>query len=148
MSRSNPLQGETRPNVELQVTSEEKIPVSRLAAGIPNFIKVLDYTTFNAEYAMKDGDLVIHFYPTDVTKGIWTKEFAWVLDRVAQDHFRATAPRLQAKYTEEVNSWWFRARGYDHVVSLKTFVDRFFELIDQALEADALPGSTHGQASR
>ena len=148
LSRSNPYQADVVPDVTSQVTSEEKIPASRIAAGIPNFIKVLDYTTFSAEYAMKDGDLVVHFYPTDVTKGIWTREFAWILDRVAQDHFRATAPRLQAKFTEEVNSWWLRARGYSHIVNIKAFVDKFFELIDQALEADALQGSTRGQASQ
>ena len=148
LSRLNQDQANVVHDVERQVTSEERIPASRIAAGVPNFTKVLDYTTFNAEYAMKDGDLVVHFYPTDLTKDIWTREFAWILDRVAQDHFRATAPRLQAKFTEEVNSWWLRARGYSHIVNIKSFVDKFFELIDQALEADVLQRSGRGPASQ
>ena len=29
------------------------------------FTRVLDYTTFAAEFAIKDGDLVFHFFVTD-----------------------------------------------------------------------------------
>ena len=147
MLKPSPIPDELTPGIN-QVKAESDIQMGRIMRGVPDFIKVEDYTTFLAEYAMKDGDIVIHFYPTEQIQGVWTAEFAWVLDRVAQDHFRDTAPRLQAKFTEEMNSWWFRARGYSHIIDLKSFMTQFFDKLDHDLESDALLGRTRGQASQ
>lgn len=121
-------------DMKSQVVEADTFSGPRIRDGVPEFTKVEDYTTFKAEYTMKDGDLVIHFFPGE-NKLVWKSIFAEVLDRVAQEHFKATAPRLQAKFTEEMNSWWFRARGYDHLVDFNAFVSRFFDLLDASLEA-------------
>jgi hypothetical protein len=110
------------------------MPVRRIASGVPVFTRVEDYTTFIAEHTMKDDDLVIHFYPTEESNSYWTSRFPEVLDRVAQAYFRATSPRLQAKFTHEVNSWWFRARGYSHIPDMNGFISGFFDALDQGLE--------------
>jgi hypothetical protein len=39
-----------------------------------------------------------------------------------------------AKYTEELNSWWFKAQGYGDKIDIDGFILKFFEALDQALE--------------
>ena len=62
------------------------------------------------------------------------------LERVAPEHFQATQPRLVAKYTEDdgvgnsLDSWWFKAQGYGHVLDLDAYVMKFFEKMDGALD--------------
>src|ERR1051325_4529578 len=70
-----------------------------LGNAIVKFTPVNDFTTFTAEYAMKDNDLVIHFYlPADLRgpANYWMELFPKALDRVAQEHFMATKPRIKA----------------------------------------------------
>jgi hypothetical protein len=64
----------------------------------------------------------------------WLNMFPTALNEVAQEHFKATSPRLVAKYTEELKSWWLRARGYDHLIDLDGFMGSFAEKLDRRLE--------------
>lgn len=128
--------------------NKDNFGLNSIAAGVPKFTKVEDYTTFLAEYAMQDGNIVVHFFPPPDFRGspsalkhYWESLFAASLDAVAQDVFQATAPRLQAKYTEELQSWWLRAFKYDHIIDLKGFVQRFLDQLDASLESSLSSGS-------
>jgi hypothetical protein len=115
--------------------------LSAIANAVPKFIPVEEYTTFRAEYVLQDGNIVIHFFlPTDFrgSKGdYWAIQFPKALDATAQHCFQATRPRLQAKYTEELESWWLRALSYEHIIDLRAFLYAFFDLLDATLEARA-----------
>jgi hypothetical protein len=107
------------------------------AGAVPKFKEVEDYTTFFAEYDLISGNIVIHFFPPKdqkVTQDYWMVKFAEALDVTAQEHFQATKPRLAAKYTEEMSSWWFRAQGFGHLIDVDQFLTRFFEKLDAALD--------------
>lgn len=105
--------------------------VDSIASSIPNFTKVR-YDTFVAEYNLDNDNVVVHFFlpKRRVTERYWKSMFADALNDVGQDHFQATAPRLVARYTEELHSWWFRAQGYGHIIDLETFVENFFVKLD------------------
>jgi hypothetical protein len=103
--------------------------------SIPDFTKV-EYSTYKAEHSFTGNDIVIHFYlPTKqkVTEAYWKLHFAAALNDVGQEHFQATAPRLVAKYTDELNSWWFKAQGYDHIIDLPKYLSRFFEALEERM---------------
>lgn len=63
----------------------------------------------------------------------WVNKFPITLNEVAQDYFDATSPRLQAKYTAEIKSWWLRAQGYDHLLDVDSYSRRFLEKMNDAL---------------
>ena len=110
--------------------------------NVPKFKKVTCFTTFFAEYGMMGDDIVIHFFhtpenPDDGKCPYWHDMFPTALNDLAQSYFQATAPRLVAKYTEELKSWFFRAQKYSHVLDIDAFVMSFFEKLDQ--EMDELP---------
>lgn len=117
--------------------NEQGASLSAVQAAVPVFTPVPWYTTFTAEYAMIDGDIVLHFFaPTDLpNKAGWKNTFADALVSVAPDYFQATAPRLVASYTEEMKSWWVRARGYDHLLDIDGYLQKFFTLLDAAIDA-------------
>lgn len=108
---------------------------------VPEFTQVDEFTTFKAEYGMVGNDLVMHFFATpEIEKSpkgreYWLRLFPTCLDPVAQHHFEATAPRLQAKYTELVNSWWLQAQGYSHLLDVDAYVSDFLTKLDESLEA-------------
>lgn len=115
---------------------------------LPIRFQVVDsYTTFAAEYAVSDGDIIFHFYPTlevqklAEPKKYWLEKFPETLDRVAQEHFQAQFPRLKAAYTEEKASWWMRAFGFGMVLEPHQLTHNFFDKLDQTLDLD-LKGST------
>lgn len=116
--------------------------------GVPDFEKVT-LESFRAEYSFIGGNLIVHFFlpkraeehlkdpETQASKlwlEYWLKRFPSKLDPVARSYFDAEYPRLQAKYTEEVASWWFRAQGYDHLIDPKKFIQGFLEKLDAALQ--------------
>jgi len=112
-----------------------------VARGVPNF-KQQSFGSFKAEYAVIDGDIVIHFFlPAQARVDTreeeqrwmqyWLGRFADVMDRTAREYFEAEHPRLVAKYTEEVASWWFCARGFgSNVLDPDLFVTKFYEVLD------------------
>lgn len=142
------LQGpEDRDAAVTLMTQHSKIGIG--PGAVPAFKAVNDYTTFFAEYDLIDGNVVIHFYPpkgVEVTREYWMVRFAEALDATAQEHFQATKPRLAAKYTEELGSWWFRAQGFGHLIDLDQYLVKFFEKLDAALDQH-LPQQTQQRTS-
>jgi hypothetical protein len=110
-----------------------------LDEAVIQFQKVSNYTTFTAEYSWVGQDLVMHFFlppektlPADAK--YWTEYFPRCLDAEARRFFNADHPRLIAKYTAEMASWWFRARGYAHILDPDAFAVRFLHELDRALD--------------
>lgn len=123
--------------------------------GLPNAVpsfKTGEGSTrsFAAEYALIDGNIIIHFFlpvhakaesfnkqPMEAREqwmAYWLKRFPVHLDRIARSYFEAEVPRLKAKYTEEVASWWFKADSYGHLLNVDKFVAGFFEQLDASLQ--------------
>lgn len=111
---------------------------ANVADAVPQFKKITDFTSFFAEYAMIDNNIVCHFFETPefpiANTRYWLELFPTILNEVAQKYFNATAPRLVAKYTEELNSWFFKAQGYGHLLDPDTYVREFFDDLDCAIE--------------
>lgn len=112
-----------------------------------SFKKFNDYTTFQGEFAITEGDLVFHFDRTDEVKALqqgprdvyWQQTFAACLNQVAQNVFEATYPQLQGQFIDEpelgvVQSWWFRANGFGHLLDPHKKVYSFLDALDAALE--------------
>lgn len=134
----------TKPTLSVgQVTStvegEQKavLPVM----GI-NFIDITEYTTFRAEFAVTEGDLVFHFFPTEEVHALtnptpnkyWTELFPSLLEPVAKRYFNADETRLKAAYTAEQVSWWMRAFGFGQVLDPHKFAYGFLAELDAALD--------------
>lgn len=109
---------------------------------------IKEYQLFRAEYAMKNRDLVVHFFlPSSATgenayqyRDWWLQDFPQALDEGSQEYFEAGPPRLMAKYTEELASWWFKAQGYDHLLDPLAYLERFLTVLDARLaQAAAAP---------
>jgi len=114
------------------------------------FRPVDDYTTFRAEFSVSEGDIIFHFFKTKEVEALpnvrdyWAKTFAEVLEPAAKKHFRADYPRLKAQhcYDEEspysrqepLDSWWFRAYGFGHLLDAHGFALKFLESLDAGLE--------------
>ena len=105
-----------------------------------HFIKVREYTNFDLEFAVTEGDLVFHFYATAEVNALpdpqkyWKEIFPNTLSTVVEAYFRATYPRIKAAYTEEHASWWMRAQGYGHLLDAHGFVYKFLDEFDRALD--------------
>lgn len=131
--------------------------VANVVDAVVKFTKVEEYTTFLAEYAMMDGDIVVHFFPPQeqyvkVAEGYkmldehllrWQRAFPQVLSPVAEKYFAATYPVLVAQYVTEMTSWYFKAGGFARRLDPESFVLRFFAQLDQVLDvAYAQPTSS------
>jgi hypothetical protein len=122
------------------------------------FTQVNDYTTFRAEFAVEDGDLIFHFFlPPEVietakklaefparlkdfedkVRKYWLDSFARTLDVVARSYFQAGPERLAAQYIDdyELKSWWLRCSGFGHGLAPEDRANAFLEKLDQALDA-------------
>lgn len=110
------------------------------------FVKVEDYTTFVAEYAIEGHDLVFHFFlppeliaqPGKLTSQYWKEIFPMVLEPIVFEIFKVQPPRVQAAYVSELdlNSWWLRAYGFADLLDPDALCSKFFERLDSALEAN------------
>lgn len=108
------------------------------------FVQIEGYTTFRAEFAVTEGDLVFHFFmtpeiealPEKERKHYWAERFAEVLEPVAKEHFLADAPRIKAQHVCDmgIDSWWFRAKGFGHLLDPHRFAYQFLDKLDQALD--------------
>lgn len=144
-----------------QVTKEDLGGIPNAVANVLDatvkFTKVEDYTTFLAEYAFIDGDIVVHFFlpreyyvqvadgykPLDERLIWWQRAFPQVLSPVAEKYFAATFPVLMAQYVPEMTSWYFKAGGYARRLDPEAFLLQFFSYLDQAIDvADARPTSS------
>src|SRR3954464_8209789 len=113
MTMTNPKPTLSVGQVTSTVEGEQKavLPVM----GI-NFIDITEYTTFRAELAVTEGDLVFHFYPTEEVHALkdptpmayWPEPSPAILEPVAKKYFNADESRLKAAYTTEQVSWWLR----------------------------------------
>ena len=116
-----------------------------VADAVPKFAKDSFYS-FKVEHTVIGRDFVIHFFlPEHAEEHLnslegkqawlkyWTDRFPATLDAVAQSFFGEGPPRVTAKYTQEVASWWLRARGFADGISPGDLLKRFFEELDAAL---------------
>lgn len=116
--------------------------IAGIEQAVPKFEQVRQYTTFLAEWAQIDGDLVVHFFPAPEQNALaekaqeryWLRDFPQLLSDTAEQYFNATKPRLTASYAEELSSWYFRARGFALQLDPAEFIGRFFVLLDEALD--------------
>jgi hypothetical protein len=116
--------------------------IQHVSKAVPKFTKVDEYTTFRVEYAIIGNDLVVHFFDTPEQPNTddanhqwyWKTYFPACLSTVGERYFQATKPRLTAKYTEEVRSWFLKAQGYRHILDIDGFARGFFEELDKELE--------------
>lgn len=142
---------ETPPEQTLKdsVKAVSDLEIHGIDSAVVQFTKVDRYTGFTAEYAWKDGDLVMHFFlppeasaptssphhaPKKMWLKWWTETFAKCLDEAARKYFNADYPRLEARYTEELESWWFRAKGYSHVLDGDAFALQFLKELDRCVD--------------
>jgi hypothetical protein len=129
-----------------KLLSDESESALELGDGaIPKFTQLDGYHGFKAEYAIIRGDIVLHFFlpkhaqvnspeARQAWMSYWLKDFPAKLDPVAQEYFEANHPRLMAKYTSEVASWWFKAQGFGEVLDVGEFVGGFLKKLDEALQ--------------
>lgn len=127
---------------------EAPVAIGNVLDAVVKFDKVEQYTTFLAEYALLDGDIVVHFFPAqeeyievagrhrvrDEFLLRWQRLFPEVLSPVAEKYFGATLPVISAQYVPEMTSWYFRAGGYANRLNATEFILKFFEHLDDALD--------------
>lgn len=127
-----------------QVTqaTETEQKKSRHHEALPvRFVRITEYTSFVAEFAIKNGDLVFHFFVTDEVNALtdpkkyWLKTFPETLSATAEAYFKASFPKLRAAYTEEQASWWLQADGYGLVLDPHRYSYKFLSELDSALDA-------------
>jgi hypothetical protein len=109
-----------------------------LAIQPPDFVRCETYAAFVAEVAIIDNDFVFHFYVPagGASKLYWEGAFPQYLDSVAQEYFKATAPRLQATLIQDmgIDSWWLRAFGFAaQTLDPDAFIAGFYRRLDEAL---------------
>lgn len=115
-----------------------------LPGAIPEF-KDSNRYSFRAKWAVIGEDIQIQFFlpkhakldeprAAEAWQDYWLKQFAAKLDVVARRYFDADAPRLLAKYTPELASWWFKAQGFAHMLDPSKYVEDFLDLLDTTLK--------------
>lgn len=129
---------------------EEPVALGNVLDAVVKFTQVGDYTTFLAEYACLDGNIVVHFFPPaeayvgtgEARKVVeeyllyWQRKFPLVLSPVAEDYFKATRPVLTAQYIAEMQSWYLRAGGFANRLDPDSFILGFFERLDAGLDVN------------
>lgn len=119
------------------------------------FEKVERFTTFLAEYAFLDKDIIMHFFPSEevhqmkLARAYWHETFPRVLDPVARAAFGVEPPRLEAQFIEmaipffvpadqakPTPSWYLKARGFTDQLDPHGLVLRFMSALDAALDAE------------
>lgn len=116
-----------------------------LPDAIPEFKDSHRYS-FKAKWAIIGYDIQIQFFlpkhakldeprAAEMWQDYWLKKFAATLDMVARKYFDADSPRLLAKYTPELASWWFKAQGFSHMLDPESYVDGFLDLLNVTLNS-------------
>lgn len=131
--------------------TQQPFDAGTMKQGIPDF-EESDRYSFKAKWSVIGEDIQIQFFlpkqaKTDTPRAAeawqeyWLTTFAAKLDKVARKYFEADVPRLQAKYTPELASWWFKAQGFAHMLDPKQYVEDFLDLLNAELNAKE-PGSS------
>jgi hypothetical protein len=115
----------------------EEMSADGVRSAIPKF-SPYSGPMFRAEHAIIGKDLVYHFYVVEqedpeALDSWFRNTFAAALDAVAQEYFQAGQPRLQAKYTQEMQSWWLRARGFGDGVDPEARVRGLYQKLEEHL---------------
>ena len=119
-----------------------------MPVDVQQFTQVAAYTTFFAEFTIKGGDLIFHFFQTaeNPATRYWKDLFPQALDRTARDFFRAERPTLEASYVEGVNkadagpedppltSWWLIAHGFGRTPDPRLLAESYLHQLDHALD--------------
>jgi hypothetical protein len=124
---------------------EKEWNAQSLPGAIPEF-KDSNRYSFKAKWAVIGEDIQIQFFlpkhaKIDTPRGAeawqeyWLKTFAAKLDTVARKYFDADSPRLLAKYTPELASWWFKAQGFAHMLDPEKYVESFLDQLNETLDA-------------
>ncbi len=122
--------------------------IGNVDGAVIKFTQVKDFTTFLAEYAIQDGDYIVHFFPPkeryvhsngrhQVSGPFlikWQRTFPQILSPCAEEYFGATQPRLQAAYTAEMFSWWLKAAGFAERLGPEAYILRFLARLDARLD--------------
>lgn len=111
------------------------------------FSQIREYTTYEGEFAVKDGDLVFHFSrtaevlakPGTEREAYWKTTFPTCLERVAKEVFECDYPRIQGQFIHEpslgiVESWWFKADGFGMLLEPHKKAYVFLDALDKALD--------------
>lgn len=136
---------------------DEPVALGNVLDAVVKFTQVADYTTFLAEYAFLDGNIIVHFFPpfeayvgTGEARRVleeyslyWQRQFPVVLSPVAENYFKATRPVLIAQYVREMQSWYLRAGGFANRLDPDAFILGFFAALDAGLDA-AQPSPPRG----
>lgn len=142
---------ESNPNKTEAVIAASQIGRNENIQGVSAlpFFPIKDYTTFDAEFTLKDGDLVLHFYPSAEVKSradgekYWKQTFPTCLERIAKQVFEADYPQISAQYIHEPslgveNSWWFKADGVGMLLDPHAKTYKFLDALDESLEAASI----------
>ncbi len=136
------------PEEDAKAVAKTKQPdIAIGAGGIPDFTDSHRYS-FKAKWALIGDDIQVQFFlpkhaktdsprAAEAWQDYWLNKFAAKLDATARDYFEADVPRLVAKYTAELGSWWFKAQGYSHLLDKKAFVEGFLDRLDAELQKKA-----------
>lgn len=122
--------------------------IGNVSDAVVQFTRVEGYTTFLAEYAFVDGNIIIHFFPpreaytqvmghpklTEEFALAWQRKFPMILSPTAEGYFKATLPVLSAQYIPEMQSWYMRAGGFALRLDPDAFVLAFFAKLDQEID--------------
>lgn len=142
--RTVAIGGVSREQAIAQVTGDNPVyDAESLPNAIPEFTSV-KYESFTAEWGKVGDDVQIKFYLPKHAKletpearkawmDYWLNRFPLKLDPVAREYFEAEYPRLVVKWTEELQSWWFRGGGYGRLLDVEGYLRGFFEKLNEAL---------------
>jgi hypothetical protein len=88
----------------------------------------IDRPKYFAEVGKKGGDYVYHFYPKGISKDVFEDKMGDALLGVFKN-----ADQLEAVYTEELNSWAVRARGFASNIWGDDLAVKVFDKLDSLL---------------
>lgn len=103
-----------------------------------------EYPLYLAEFALKEGNIIFHFFPKDTTKEKdWLEAFPEILSKIAQEYWNATYPRLEAMYTKELVSWCLIANGFAERFDPEGRSRKFLDLLSRDFQSVLRLSSEH-----
>jgi hypothetical protein len=112
---------------------------------VPKFVQ-WQGRAMDAEFTIQGSDIIFHFFhkdmpgdkpvreavirPESMTVPKWQEAFPTLLDESARNYFRAEYPRLMARFTGELQSWWLKAQGFGLALAPAALAEGYLELLD------------------